>query len=316
MSIPDRHHILAETYQKQFIEEGKCVWVYDKEVGKPFPTQPKNSTVRTGFNTALLPDGSLDKASMETFFSRLETEYPQAIDQFRTGFQTSERIDYAIAFMQFQAARSPLIRKFMTEMLLGFTPDDESFLKLLQVDSVGVELLHRARSGDEDAKTKIGLHSTQHIVEGVSKALKGVWYRPIRIVSPIPLITSDSPVTYFAIKKKRGKLQAGLPLVGSRILCFFPLARDIILFGDTERPPFDKLTYDRPSQVSKSIALVKRLNAISALNAERSIVAPSEKSLRKALSSIANKTPNEATLFEMYNQLAKAALRENSVHWD
>ncbi|WOI34638.1 DUF4238 domain-containing protein [Tritonibacter scottomollicae] len=315
MSVPDRHHILAETYQKQFIAEGKCVWVHDKEEGKQFPTQPKNSTVRTGFNTALLPDGSFDKASMETFFSTLETEYAQIITQFRSGFQTSERIGYAIAFMQFQAARSPLVRRFMTDLLLQLTPDDERLLKVLQVENVGIELLRRARAGDADAKTKIGLHSTKHIVDGVSNALKGLWYRPIRLCSPMPLVTSDNPVIYFSVKRQNGKVQTGLPFEGSRVLCFFPMAKDILLFGDTERPPLDKLMNDRPSQISNSIALVKRLNAVSAINAERSIVAPSETSLKRTMSSIAKKTASVSTLLEMYNQLAKAALYVTSEHW-
>lgn len=315
MSEPKRHHILAETYQKHFIDEGTCVWVHDKEVPKTFATQPINVAVRTDFNTALLADGSLDRSAVEGIFSNFETDYSSTIRQLRSGIQTTDSINHAIAFMNLQAIRSPQLRRLMSEMILSTAPGSELALQKLGVHDVGVELLKRARDGDEDAKTKIGLQSSAHLAHGIASALKNVSYRSIRLDTPIDLITSDNPVAYFSVKKKRKKLSSGFPLPGTRILCFFPLARNLLLFGDTQKPSIERLFSDRPTQVSNSIALVKRLNAITALTAERTIVASNERDLTNTIKSISKATTTPETLFNLCSELAKIALRENSNHW-
>ncbi|MDE4061257.1 MULTISPECIES: DUF4238 domain-containing protein [Phaeobacter] len=316
MSEPKRHHILAETYQKHFIQEGNCVWVHDKFTRKTFTTQPINVAVRTDFNTALTPAGGLDRKTIESFFSNFEADYPATIAQLRSGVQTTDSINHAIAFMNLQVIRSPVLRQLMSDLLMQFSPKDNAALRAYGVHDVGLKLLEQARSGDVDAKIKIGLQSSKHLGLGVMNALKDVAYRTIRLDTPISLVSSDNPIVYFSVKRERGKWRSGLPLPSTRILCFFPLAKDILLFGDTEKPPFEQLFSERPSQVCNSVALVKRVNAINALTAERTIIAPTERDLSKTLSAIEKKNVKPNTLFSMCTELAKVAIRINNEHWN
>lgn len=316
MSDPKRHHILAEAYQKHFIQEGNCVWVHDKSTAKTFVTQPINVAVRTDFNTALTPEGGLDRRTVEAFFSTFETDYPATIQQLRTGVQTTDSINHAIAFMNLQVIRSPVLRQLMSDLLVRFSPQDNAALRAYGVHDVGVTLLEQARSGDIDAKVKIGLQSSKHLALGVMNALKDVAYRTIRLDTPINLLSSDNPVVYFSVQRERGKWRSGLPFPSTRILCFFPLAKDILLFGDTEKPPFEQLFSERPSQICNSVALVRRVNAINALTAERTIIAPTERDLSKTLSAIQNKDFKPNRLFSMCTELAKVAIRINDEHWN
>lgn len=315
MSEPRRHHILPKAYQKQFIHEGTSVWVHDKVEHKTFAVPPVNAAVRRDFNTALLADGSVDRVTVEGIFSNFESRYPQTVQQLQTGFQTNDSIVNAIEFMQTQAIRSPLLRRIMSEMILSVSPQTEQVLRDLGVQDVGIELINRARNGDDDAKIKIGLQSSAHLALGISSALKNVSYRSIRLNAPISLGTSDNPVIYFSVRRKGRKWHSTLPLPGTRILCFFPLAKDLLLFGDTEKPSLNHLLSERPTQVSDSIALVKRLNTITALTAERTVVASNERDLKKTLSSISKLTQKADTMFDMCSELAKVALQVNSEHW-
>lgn len=270
--------------------------------------------VRKDFNTALLDDGTVDRSTVEQFFGTFETEYPRAVETLRSGVQTSAMLRLTIDFMTLQIIRSPLSRRLMTELLLRYSPKSDSSLRVLGVQKAAIELLRRAREGDSDAITKIGLQSSAHLAQGVSNILKHVSYRTVRINSPSKLITSDHPVAYFSVNRKRKKLVATLPNLSSRTLCFFPLASDLLLFGDTQKPSSDVLWSDRPSQIINSVSLVKNLNAITALTAERTIVSGNKRDLEKSLRSVDGKKPTQKTLFRMYSELAKAAMNMNSEH--
>ncbi len=73
MSTPKRHHYIAETHQKRFVDEGGMLYVYDKS--RPEKgirrDQPNNLFVEGHRYSAIRPDGSRDPA-LEGRLSRLE----------------------------------------------------------------------------------------------------------------------------------------------------------------------------------------------------------------------------------------------------
>jgi len=315
LNEPRRHHILAEAYQKQFSNNDEHVWVFDKETQKRFCTSTTNVTVRRDFNSALNKNLELDHSTVESFFSNFESGYPQTIKSLRLGIQYNGLLDHTIQFMLLQAMRSPVTRRIMSELILRFAPHEERELRNLGIENVGIRLLNAARTGDNDAKQKIGLQASGHFAHGAANILIGLWYRSVRIHENLELCTSDNPVTYFVLVRKRGKLQAMLPVPGRRIVCCFPLARDVLLVGDSQKPPMLKLMTERPSQTTNSRSLTKKINEVCALNAERTIIASSEKSLEQITSSLPDKHIRPTKLFSKYAKLGKEIVKLNEAYW-
>ncbi|MDP2579533.1 DUF4238 domain-containing protein [Shimia thalassica] len=315
MSTPRRHHILPIAYQKQFMSRPQKIWVFDKKTEKLFETSPKNVSVRRDYNTALTNEKSLDYGSTEQFFGKNESNYPTTVSALRSGLQASSELDQAIQFMLLQAMRSPKARNLMGDLLLKFSPRGEDQLRSLGVEEAGIELLRRARAGDKDAEQKIGLQSSSHFARGLSSILAQLWYRPIRIESKLKLCSGDGPVLYFGVDKSRKKLRAGLPVASKRVLCCFPLADDLLLFGDSQKPPVSAFFTDQESQTTDSLALVKATNTAVSISSEQTVISGDEAALRKAIAS-SPKQLSPKLLFAHYSKLGTELLKLNRIRWN
>ncbi|WP_434288072.1 DUF4238 domain-containing protein [Celeribacter sp. SCSIO 80788] len=315
MSQPRKHHILPQAYQWQFSTNQKHIWTWDKERDTFFGSNPLNISVQRDFNTALTHDFKEDFSTIEGFFSNFETSYPHDIKSLRNVITNRQALDHVIQFMLLQAARSPMARTMMSRFIEMLAPMDEEQLKQQGVDPIGIELIKRARSGDIDAKQKIGLQSSGHFLQGVTKIIERLFFRVVHLENELEFCSGDNPVAYFGIKFVSGKLTATFPLSGNRVLSAFPLSNKLLLIGDSAPAPSEAFLTVKPAQTSNSVNLVKYINRLLALSAERNVIASNEKILRHIRDNIPANSEKVAKLVAMQSAVAKELLKLNRSYW-
>ena len=146
MSEPVRHHFVPKVYLEQFCLPSGEVNAYDFSSGNYFSQKPNNLARKKDYNTVTLPDGSLDRTSIERFYGDFESMFPRILAGIHArSLSFSEQRDL-ILISALQIIRSPMTRD-IGNFILNFLPHDVDTMRSMGVTDRGIELLLEARRG-------------------------------------------------------------------------------------------------------------------------------------------------------------------------
>lgn len=303
MSKPRKHHFIPETYQKQFWD-GKTVCCADLERQSIFRTTPSGLGAKRDLNTVQLPSGEMDFSTIEGFYGGFEAAFPNAVAELECGTQTQSNLQAVTQFMLAQAMRAPQVRDLMSKGMLAIAPLSDDAMKTLNFTNHEIDLVKRARNGDEKAADQIGLQTTAHFANGAIKILKHLSYRVVRVEACRRFITGDSAVAYFGVLREKKKLKFSLPLPNTRTICVMPLNPSLLLLGDSKPVTPNLERQNNPIQTTNSQNLVKYVNRAIANNSNKQMLAYAAEDFPKHVLNYAN-TPSISALRHTYIHLAK-----------
>jgi len=118
------HHYIPRFYLDGFLDPNKknCLWVYDKEDTKVFPSTPLNIACEKHYHTFVNEEGEIDTETIENLYSLIEAGAAEVIRKIQNEEKLSE--DDESNFLLFAASmmiRVPNFRQNIEKMVTAST---------------------------------------------------------------------------------------------------------------------------------------------------------------------------------------------------
>ena len=280
MSSPKQHHFVPSTYLRNFQDARGHIWCYDSKTEKTYSQIPEKIARRGDYNTASLPDGTIDRDTIEAFYGVSETVFPQLVKGIRERSLNFEDQRALINFCALQAMRSPLTRDLIAWMAKKYFPADYLPNALLGVTAHEYSILRRAREGDQQASDELSLRLSGHFFQHYIRLMENLDFVVITIKDGGQLITSDNPAYMGGISrdhKKKWKIEMNLP--DKRLVVIYPISPNTLLFGDRAKAGVFGFRF---ASIEQSDALERSVNDIIALSHRTNIFGSSKKIVEEA----------------------------------
>lgn len=247
MSRPLRHHTVPQFYLKRFSHDEKHFFVFDKANGRTYKANVGDVCVERDFHRFVDPEGiwdlarkPLDSVIFESnYFAFYETYYAPRLAAFIEHVQTQNRVTLEdkrsiVGFIVLQWLRSPVRRDRYEGMIRSARecaqygiattdPSDPSYQELLEA------LADLRKVGDEaggKARHLLELLDFRRIDEMCEHIVSLNWIAYVNM-SPLPLYTSDNPVT--VVEYESGRILPQGDIMGESAHILFPLAPSFAL---------------------------------------------------------------------------------------
>jgi hypothetical protein len=285
---PQRHHILPQFYLRGFTAGGAdTLRCYDKDTCKVISTSIRNAAVRKSYNSYPAEDGTLDKQSFETFFSRIEDGAAAAIRALIEHKVVSDQSKIVLSeFVALMHTRVPAFRenqqrvmgRLADMMLVGLTHDESKCRALIdEVQAqkptnvpVTPEIMREALLAGR-VQMSFTLPSTLPLVvefaDRMTLELRQMEWVIVEASPGAEYVTSDNPVCREApARDERNEWNPVLGLPSVEVT--FPLSRELALLASWQRPTCHYVVA-RP-------AVVREVNRRTVMSAQRFVYSPRE----------------------------------------
>ena len=247
-----RHHYVPKAYLKFFCDEEGKVRVYLKDdPDKVIHQTPDNVGFHKYYYSQPLPEGGKDHNALEDIFSETEAKWPPIVEQLQQRENVNDSLENIFAFIALQRVRVPATRDASEKMLAELVK-----VTTRRLDAMG-KLSPKPR-GFEDILDHVevaidphqSIHAMMNLLRGIGQVLDQIGIGVLHNLTDIPFLTSDNPVIWFDPSIPETKMRPYGLRPGGPIVLLFPVAPNIMIYGDSSRrEPF---TYDGLEHVELS----------------------------------------------------------------
>ena len=271
-----KHHYIPVAYLNSFADGDGRVWVYFKDdPNNPKRISPNSIGFERYYYSQPLPDGGQDNNLLETFFSKIETDWTPIIECLRAGQQLPlAKLGQFYQFLTLMRVRVPAARDAVELMMSNHAKQTTKMLvragKLPPPPDGMPDLLDFVEWAVDPHQS---IHAMIEMMEGFGQVLGRVGLEIVKNSSEVDFCTSDNPVIYFDPDQPEDQMRPYSlgPLIG-RIELLMPVSPKILIRGRSElrflngRPalPYSSMT---------SATDVRRVNRLVARFGYRAIFA-------------------------------------------
>lgn len=230
-----RHHFIPKAYLRFFCDEEGKVRVYLKDdPAKVIHQAPNNAGFHKYYYSQPLPEGGRDNNALEDVFSELEAKWPPIVERLQRRENVNDSLEDIFAFIALQRVRVPATRD-ASEMMLA---------EIVKVTARRLDAMGRLPpkpKGFEDILDHVevaidphkSIHAMAHMFPGVGKVFGQIGIGALHNTTEIPFLTSDNPVIWFDPSVPEEKMQPYGLQPGGPIVLLFPVAPNLMIYGDS-----------------------------------------------------------------------------------
>lgn len=253
---PKKHHYLPQSYQKNFTNNKKLVWVYDKKT-KTTREQPTRTTgVINDYYTLQLNDENFN-TDVETYLSNIDGLFATVFKKFQKEEQISEKERFEMsACISFLYTRTPTFQsryeKTESEAIKQINKifyDKDKMKETIKRRRKGVKDLNKIeriiKGGEYDIKFKreesiVMMAKLAPQLISVFNMYEWTIYKSPKNSS---FITSDNPIIMLPPSNQQPDKFAGVGLLTPGVSLFFPLSSNLLLVMTGEERPLKNIFY-------------------------------------------------------------------------
>ena len=252
-----RHHYIPQFYLKGFTDPRKenCVWVYDKEEEKLFPSTPLNIAVEKDYHTMINEKSEADTETIENLYGFIESDASKVIQKIHIGEMLDEE-DRSIfsLFVSSMLVRVPNYRKNIEKIFADSTLDNllslaknetaftESYEEFLKKTGTSPDIsLDDLRKYTLDGEYDIITNPQVSLAMSISQLLHlpqvflQMKWAFIRSESERMFLSSDNPLFFWDPTHDPDSF-SGVGLMNKNIEVSLPLSNEICAVGGWETP--------------------------------------------------------------------------------
>lgn len=260
---PIKHHFVPVCYVNGFSANEQPLWCHNAEVNRAFFSAPKNIAYIKHDNTLRESDGSIDNSKIEGVFSEYESRFASTMKKLNAEGLTKEILKFLLFFANLQRSRSPASRDLLSTLAMRLTENfSDRELKQLGVDEFELDLIRRARSGDQHAVAQIRLRLSGQLWAPTEKQIYRMSYVLLESAPDRKFLTSDNPVFISGFRRLKKGFSLSLSDTSNDIFLSYPVSAKYALVGAST------FKFKEPIVRTGSSAEIAHLNKITALHAQ------------------------------------------------
>lgn len=231
-----RHHYVPKAYLRYFCDKQGRVQVYLKDdPDRVIHQTPDNTGFHKYYYSQPSPEGGRDDESLEKAFSTLETKWPPIVEKIHRRENVNDSIEDIFAFIGLQRVRVPATRDAIEVALANSVMATTRFMgsigKLPPLPKGAEDILDRLEVAVDPHRS---LHAMAGLLEAMGKVFDQIGICVLHNTTDIPFLTSDNPVVWFDPSVSDDKMQPYNIVPGGPINLLFPIAPNMMIYGDSE----------------------------------------------------------------------------------
>lgn len=238
-----RHHYVPITYLKRFADDNGFLRIVRKgPTGRSTRAKPSEVGFRNFYYSQPMPTGGHDNNKLEDLFSTLEAGWGQLSELLISGQSANHLWGDLIQFIGFQRVRVPAFREAIEGAMANY-----SMATLRELNRRG-ELPPPPEGYPDILKRTVAvidphqsIHAVAQLLRSMTPLLTSLGYVVVQNDSDIDFITSDNPVSYYAIKKTDDKIVPYKLYPNLSYELMMPISPRALLLGTT----YDKERFSR-----------------------------------------------------------------------
>lgn len=277
-----QHHYVPRAYQKSFCDERKMIYVCQKD--KPNEEQKissKKVCVDKYYYSQRTPEGISDHNSLEDFFSRYESKWPNIVARLRNKESDNDLLETLLSFIRLQRARVPATRDAHRKMISEKRKMD------LWRRGINPESIF----GNSDIAVDQQMLITEMLpsIKAMGLILFGMEMKVLHNKTSTPFLTSDNPVIYYnsdlPIDRVRPYIDKEVP-----VKFLFPIAPDLLILGDKTAQRAHCWPIFLTHEIIENTDCIKKINNLVCRFAYREVLS-SQSGFRKLVEKYADASP-------------------------
>lgn len=231
-----RHHYIPKAYLRFFCNEEGRVNVYLKDdPDRVIQQTPDSTAFHKYYYSQPVSESEMDHDALEEVFSIFESKWPPIVEKIQIRENVNNSLEDIFAFMALQRARVPATRDAIEGSragLVGAVARQMDASGLLPPKPEGLDDILDTMEISIDPHESI--HAMAHMLEAIGKLFEQIGIGALHNTSDIPFLTSDNPVIWFDPSVPDSKMQPYNIRPGGPINLLFPIAPDIVIYGNTD----------------------------------------------------------------------------------
>lgn len=230
-----RHHFVPKAYLKAFCDPEGRLHVYRKDAPhNPLYVVPDATQFRRYYYSQPTPDGGQDNNTLETFFSGIETPWPEVVTRLSHRENVNDSLDTILSFIALQRVRVPASRDLAETAMSQMVKDTMQMMLRkgeLPPPPLGLKL--------EDVGVAIDPHRSIHamaaMLKGMGELFSMMGFAAVHNGTERQFLTSDNPVVWFDPSLP---FEEQLPYTIDRdraeVILFFPVSPALAIVGASQ----------------------------------------------------------------------------------
>jgi hypothetical protein len=228
-----RHHYVPVTYLKGFTDNNGFLLVSRKdEPERSIRVRPTEAGFRNYYYSQPLGDGTMNHNALEDVFSTFENEWPGLVGVLESDRQLNTILKDLLGLIGFQRIRVPAFRDAIEHSLERYARDGLQELKRTgRLPPTPPEFPDLFEQVEVTIDPHQSIHGMNKLLRSLGPTLDAFGYQVVHNETDIDFITSDNPVSYYALSQKQ-ILPYPMSVRGPAELVF-PVSSRVAIFGST-----------------------------------------------------------------------------------
>ena len=253
---PKKHHYLPESYQYNFVNSKRKIWVYDKKTAEIRQQPPRTTAVINNYYSLRLKDGSLS-TEIETALRDVDGLFVSLFKNFQSEKQISQEERYAMSTcLAFLYTRTPKFQdwyeKFRSDLM-------KQRNKIIYNEDRIKEILKRKGKNSQEAASLAAIIENERydikfnreasivmmakLAPDLIPAFNMYEWAVFKSPKNSSFITSDNPVVMIPPTSKQPHPLAGVGFLTPGVSFFFPLSSQLLLCAFGKEEPATDIFY-------------------------------------------------------------------------